>query len=425
MPLRVDSEIGRLRKVLLHRPGREIELMSPESAKELLFDDILWLKQARREHDQFADALRDRGVEVFYIQDLLAEVLDDAEGRKWVLEHSIRPGLVGPVLHELLLGLAEGLDGATLASYLIGGLTRGDLGRDVHGLVAEAYLEPDIVLPPLPNHLFTRDASNWVANGVSVNPMAKPARARESVHMEGIYRFHPMFRDENVNMWFSGTDHDWSNATLEGGDVHVLGKGTVMIGMGERSLPQGVEWLACQLFAQQVVDRIIAVRIPRSRLYMHLDTVMTMIDHDAFTVYAGVMEAAQSWTLRPSDVPGELVVEPNRNLFDAIKTALGLSDVRVFTTGGDPVTAAREQWADANNLLAVQPGVVLAYERNVETNAKLRAAGIEVITLEGFELGRGRGGSRCMSCPIERDALYEPGSQMKTALASHRVEAQG
>jgi arginine deiminase len=403
MTLRVDSEVGRLRRVILHRPGLELQRLTPANCNELLFDDVLWVKRARQEHDALAQTLRDRGVEVLYLDELLAETLADDTARKWVLAHTVADNELGPLTAPLVRDHLAALDAPGLARVLIGGLTLSDLPKG-RGL-AWATLGPnDLVLAPLPNHLFSRDTSCWIYGGVSVNPMAKPARRRESVHLEAIYRFHPTFVREPFERWYGGVDEQWGRATLEGGDVLVIGNGAVLIGMGERSSPFAVEQIAQRLFAHGAAHEIVAVELPRARSYMHLDTVMTMIDRDAFLMYPGVVEDARTWSIVPGDAPEQIVVTRSDNVFDAIAGALRLDGLRLFTTGGDAMEADREQWDDGNNVLAVEPGVVVAYDRNVDTNTKMRRAGIEVITVEGFELSRGRGGARCMSCPIERDA---------------------
>jgi arginine deiminase len=404
MTFHVDSEVGRLRQVMLHRPGLELQRLTPANCGDLLFDDVLWVKRARQEHDAFAEVLRDRGVGVLYLAELLAETLTDDTARKWVIEHTITDHELGPMMAPHLRDHLSTLDAAALTRSLIGGVIASDLPRG-QGLAWATLRHDDFVLPPLPNHLFTRDTSCWIYGGVSMNPMAKSARRRETIHLEAIYGFHPTFSHEAFERWFGGVDEQWGRATLEGGDALVIGNGAVLIGMGERTTSFAVEQLAQRLFSSGAAIEIVAVELPKARSYMHLDTVMTMVDRDSFLVYPGVVEDARTWSITPGDTPAELVVTPRANLFDAIANALDLAAVRIFTTGGDAMEADREQWDDGNNVLAVEPGVVVAYDRNVDTNTKLRRAGIEVITIEGFELSRGRGGARCMSCPLERDGV--------------------
>jgi arginine deiminase len=401
------SEVGRLRTVLLHRPGNELRRLTPRNNDQLLFDGVPWVDRAQEEHDGFAQALRDRGVEVLHLDRLLAEVLSFPSARAELIAAAVNDPRLGATLKRAVTTHLSGLDPESLAGVLIAGLAHDEL-RGGHGLAYEVMDRGDFVVPPLPNLLFTRDSSVWVADEVAVTSLAMPARHRESTITAAVYAHHPRFAGVE-QLYGAQLEH------LEGGDVLLLAEGVVAVGVGERTTPGGAERLARRVFARGLAHTVLVVPIAQQRATMHLDTICTMVDVDAMVMYPAVADSLVAWTVtarsgspaHPADDSdtAELAVTGPQPFLTAAAAAMGIDRLRVIDTGLDPVTAEREQWDDGNNTLALAPRLAVAYERNTVTNAALEAAGIEVVPIAGSELGSGRGGPRCMSCPVARDPL--------------------
>ncbi|SNX53857.1 arginine deiminase [Thermoanaerobacterium sp. RBIITD] len=398
----VSSEIGNLNAVILHRPGKELERLTPQNLTELLFDDIPWVKKIQEEHDKFAKVLRDNGITVLYIKDLLKDVLrsENIKGQ-FINDLLMINGITSYEIKNYLKDLLLNMPSDNVAEIAISGLEKGDINCNNMpiGLAEYIYEDHYFYIKPVPNMYFTRDPGTMIDGGLMISSMKTAARKPETLILKYIYQNHDLFKKNNIPCWYDNTYFH----SLEGGDVLILSDKVIAVGCGERTTPQAIEQLAHNLFVGgSTVERIIIVQIPVNRSYMHLDTVFTMVDKERFVFYPGIKKDLRVFSIIKEEKG--FSIKKEKDLMCALKTSLNLNNIEIIPTGGlNAITSAREQWSDSTNTLAIAPGVVVTYSRNEASNKIMEKEGIKVIEIEGSELSRGRGGPRCMSMPIVRD----------------------
>lgn len=406
-PIHVYSEIGKLKTVMLHRPGKELENLAPDILHRMLIDDIPYLKIAQEEHDAFAHVLRQQGIKVLYLEDLLAESLTDEKVRRAFLDQLLDESSIKKQdpLHQLLLNYLQELLTKEMVKTVIAGIRKSAIHNSTPSL-ADLAEDPDypFYLDPMPNVYFTRDQQAAIGSGMTINRMTFRARRRESLFTETILKNHPDFKNATIPVWRDRYHH----GRLEGGDELVLNNHVLAVGISQRTSATAITDLAHNLFDHSSYDTILAIKIPHNHAMMHLDTVFTMINYNQFTVHPFILDKAGKidiYVLQPDDHNGVKITEKN-DLVQVLKENLHLSELDLIPTGGgDPIAAPREQWNDGSNTLAIAPGEVVTYDRNYVSNDLLRKHGIIVHEIRSSELSRGRGGPRCMSCPLIREDL--------------------
>lgn len=404
-PIHIFSEIGELKTVLLKRPGKEIENLTPDIMERLLFDDIPHLPVLQKEHDRFADLLRENGVEVVYLEELTAEAIDAAGIKELFLDRMLeRSDIQSETVFTVLKTYLLEMETLAMVETLIAGVRKSDIAVESNHLadISDSENYP-FYLDPMPNLYFTRDPGAAMGNGVTINNMTFEARKRESLFLETCMKYHPRYKDSGIEIW---RDHNESTR-IEGGDQLVLNSSVLAIGISQRTEAESIEALAHQLFEKNSsFEKIIAIKIPNVRAMMHLDTVFTMIDHDNFTIHPGILKfdgSIDTYILKKTGEGNTFTITHETDLQKVLKEALKVKElILIQCGGGDDIAAPREQWSDGSNTLAIAPGIVVTYDRNYVTNRLMREQGVKVLEIESSELSRGRGGPRCMSMPLIR-----------------------